>query len=49
MIIGTPPFYSKDQTQQEMFNSILKKEVDFGYKVKLSLDAKDIILKVQGF
>ena len=46
MIIGLPPFYNRDQTPQQMFAAIAKKDVNFGNKVRLSAEAKDVIVQV---
>jgi len=46
MLIGMPPFYSRDQNHQQMFITITKKEVDFGTRIKISPEAKSLILNL---
>jgi len=46
MVLGLPPFYTKDQNQHVIFKLIKEKEVGFGTKVALSDEIKDFILKL---
>lgn len=47
MLIGIPPFYNKEQNYDLMYLHIREKEVNFGTKIKLSDEVKDIIKKVK--
>jgi len=44
MLCGIPPFY--DQNEDRMFDKIQNSEIRFPTKIKISLDAQDIISKV---
>ncbi len=44
MLVGIPPFYS--QNQDKMFLKIKKKPVVFPEKAQLTVECKDILLKV---
>jgi len=46
MLFGLPPFYTKDQNTQKMFQAIREREVLWNSKVKLSDEGKDLILKL---
>lgn len=44
MLIGIPPFYSKNQ--KDMLSMIIKNEVKFPTNIKISEEAQDLIQKV---
>ena len=44
MIVGIPPFYHENQ--KKLFENILNKEVRFPTTIKISDEAKDIIIKL---
>ena len=46
MMIGIPPFYNREQNHNLMFKNIKEKDVNFGSKIKMSEEAKDLIVKV---
>jgi len=46
MMIGIPPFYNREQNTQKMFQAIRERSINFGTKVPMSENAKDLILKL---
>lgn len=44
MIVGTPPFYSKNQHQ--MFCQIIKEDFQFPAHIRISDDCKDLVRKL---
>lgn len=46
MMIGLPPFYNREGNQDLMFKAIKEKEINFGSRVQISINAKDLINNV---
>jgi serum/glucocorticoid-regulated kinase 2 len=46
MMLGLPPFYTRDQNQHVVFKLLKEKEVTFGSKFTSSAEGKDLILKL---